>query len=460
MSTPAGPRDPGLLATGQTERHFTQVLVNTGIAGLATSFTYFSFVFWAYLQTHSVLVTSVLGGSLMGALALLGVPFGTLVDRHHKKRVMVGSAAISSVAFIGAFALFLVVPDDELLDLSRPWFWIFLVLLLGGTVVESLRAIALSTCVTLLVPGPRRSRANGLVGMVTGLTMGVQSVFSGLAVGQLGIRTTMLIGVGLTLLTLLHLLVVRIPEPRLHHDDSVPKAVDLGGAIRAVRAVPGLAALIAFSTLNNLLGGVFASLMDPYGLTLLSVEAWGLLWGALSLAFVVGGAVVARTGLGSRPVRMLLLFNAATWACAAVFTLRESVLLMAVGIFVWLALFPPVEAAEQTILQRVVPLGSQGRVFGLAQAVEMAASPISALLVGPVAHFWLIPYMTEGTGQRDLGWLLGGGEARGIALVFVITGVLGLTISLLALLSGPYRRLSHSYATTAPNDAPEGSQVA
>ena len=44
-----------------------------------------------------------------------------------------------------------------------------------------------------------------------------------------------------------------------------------------IRGVPGLPALIVFATFNNFLGGVFMALIDAYGLSLVSVEVWGLL---------------------------------------------------------------------------------------------------------------------------------------------------------------------------------------
>ena len=75
------------------------------------------------------------------------------------------------------------------------------------------------------------------------------------------------------------------------------------GALDAIHAVPGLGMLIALAAFNNLLGGVFMALMDAYGLELVSVETWGFLWGFISLAFIVGGVVVARRGLGPRPLR-------------------------------------------------------------------------------------------------------------------------------------------------------------
>ncbi|MBZ4487682.1 hypothetical protein LQ938_02525 [Microbacterium sp. cx-55] len=71
-------------------------------------------------------------------------------------------------------------------------------------------------------------------------------------------------------------------------------------------------------------------------------------------------------------------------------------------------------------------------------------------MIGPLAQFWLIPYMNTDAGRNAWGWLLGDGEARGIALVFVLASLVMLVLVLLALMSPPYRRLSRSYASAAP----------
>lgn len=43
------------------------------------------------------------------------------------------------------------------------------------------------------------------------------------------------------------------------------------------------------------------ALLDPYGLTLVSVELWGVLWGVLSFGFIIGAGWVSRKGLGAAP---------------------------------------------------------------------------------------------------------------------------------------------------------------
>src|SRR5690606_17616655 len=123
---------------------------------------------------------------------------------------------------------------------------------------------ALSTTVTLLVPAERRDRANGLVGAVQGLAFMVTSVFSGLSIGLLGMGWTVVIAIAATGVALVHLFFVPIPERGVVHvDGQAPVAVGFRGVIPAVMIVPGLLALILFSTFNNLVGGVFMALMDP-----------------------------------------------------------------------------------------------------------------------------------------------------------------------------------------------------
>ena len=430
-----------------TVRAFHQVLLNTLVANVTTSYLWFALTFWAYLETRSVLATSIIGGSYMLLVAVFGIVFGAIVDRMRKKAVMVLSSVITLGTYLVAGALFLAVPEAVLVDWGGPWFWVFAGVILAGGVVENLRNIALSTTVTLLVPADRRDRANGLVGTVQGIAFMVTSVFSGLSIGLLGMGPTVLIAIVATAVALVHLLFVPIPERAIVRDPAAGGGrLQLRGAITAIRAVPGLLALLLFTTFNNLIGGVFMALMDPYGLTLFPVEAWGVVLGVTSVGFIIGGGLVAKFGLGPKPVRTLLLVNLGVAILGAGFVIREVWWLYALGILVFMALMPAAEAAEQTIIQKVVPYETQGRVFGFAASIESAASPISAYIIGPLAQFLIIPFMATDAGKAAFGWLLGEGEARGIALVFVCASAIMFVTVLLAFASRAYRRLTDAYA--------------
>src|SRR5690606_3257 len=157
-------------------RTFTQVLVNTGVANVTTSYLWFALTFWVYLETRSVLATGIIGGAYMLLVALFSMTFGTIVDRHRKQHVMVFASVITLVAFGVAGGLYLLYPEHQRVDIGGPAFWFFTAIILIGAVVENMRNIALSTTVTLLVPEERHANANGLVGTVQGLAFTVTSV--------------------------------------------------------------------------------------------------------------------------------------------------------------------------------------------------------------------------------------------------------------------------------------------
>ena len=438
-------------------RTFHRLVANTLLAGMTNNLIWFALTFWAYLETKSVIATSVVGGAYMLMLAASGMYFGTFVDRHRRKTSMLVSSVASLTAYALAAAFYLITPAEDFRDLGRLEFWGLTVLVLAGAIAGNLRSIALSTSVTLLVPEEQHARANGLVGTVNGISFALTSVFSGLAIGLLGMGWSLLITLALTGLALAHLATITLPEAAPEPQPGSASAFDLRGALTAVRAVPGLLTILYFSTFNNLLGGVLMALMDPYGLTLVSVEVWGVVLAVTSAGFIIGGLIVARRGLGARPVRVLLLANMAMWTVCILFPTRSSIVMLAIGFLVYLILIPVAESAEQTVVQRVVPLATQGRVFGFAQSLETAASPVTSFLIGPIAQVWVIPFMTTGAGAATIGGWFGTGPDRAIALLFIAAGLLGLVATVLAMRSRAYADLSARYAGATPA-APAAAQ--
>lgn len=439
------------------EAAFRQLVVNALLSNVAGTFLWFALTFWVYLETRSVVATGVIGGSFGLASAALGPWFGTYVDHHRKHAAMTLATTFSTASFAVAALVYALVDTGPLLRLDRPWFWLLAFSALAGSVAGMGRSVALSTCVTMLVPAERRDRANGLVGTITGVSFAITSVFSGLAVGLAGMGWSLVITLVVTTAALVHLRTIRFAEPEPTPAEAGASKVDVRAAVEAIREVPGLWLLVALAALNNLLGGVFMALMDAYGLELVSVQSWGFLWGGLSLVMIAGGLVVARKGLGRSPLRLILLGNLACWLVCSVFTVRSSIVLLAVGMAVWLALMPMIEAAEQTVLQRVIPFERQGRVFGFAQLVENAASPVTAIAVGPFAQEVMMPFMTDGAGADAIGSWYGTGSVRGLALMFSVAGLLGALVTGLAMLSRPYRRLRAAEARAlAEGEGPDG----
>jgi DHA3 family multidrug efflux protein-like MFS transporter len=451
-----------LATTYFSMKTFYQLLVNTTMTSVINFTVWFAITFFVYLQTHSVFATAIISGIYLVLTAISGIWFGSLVDHYEKKHVILASSIASLILYGICFAIYITVGANSFKNPLSVALWIFVLLLLIGVIVGNIRTVALPTIVTILIPENRRDKANGLVGSTVGISFLVTSIISGLLVGHSGMYWVLILAMIVIAASIVHLLTVSIPEKRIVHTGSAhvagsadetisgqvegqSKKIDLRGTLAVILNIPGLSALIVFAAINNFLGGVFMALMDAYGLSLVSVQIWGLLWGFLSTGFIIGGLIIAKLGLGKNPLRALFLANITIWTICCVFTIYPSIILLVAGMYAYLCVVPYIEASEQTIMQKVVPYERQGRVFGFSQSVEQAASPLTAFLIGPIAELIFIPFMTTGKGVDLIGSWFGTGPDRGIALVFTLTGLIGLLLTLFAMNTKYYLQLSQRY---------------
>jgi DHA3 family multidrug efflux protein-like MFS transporter len=434
------------MSSGSNKRTFYSLLANTLLASVTNFFVWFAVTFWVYIETQSILATSLIAGIFAVINAVTALNFGAIVDHNKKKVVMVYSSLISLVVYILAGVVYLSGSEALFKDPTSWTLWLFIIVLMIGSIVGNLRTIAVVPCVTILFNEDERAKANGEVGIVSGISFGITSVLSGLVIGFAGMGVAVVLAIIMTVVALLHMLSISLPEKEIVHlENSGQGKLDIRGTLKLLRETPGLFAFIIFSTFNNLLGGIFMALMDAYGLSLMSVQAWGMLFGFMSFAFIGGGILVSKFGLGKSPVRTFFFVNIVIWTSCILFTIQPWIWLLIVGMFTWMFCAPIVEACESTVIQKVVPLERQGRVVGFGQSLESAVMPLTTFLIGPMTHFFVVPFMTTGLGAVLIGSWFGTGQARAIALVFTVAGVIGLIVTLFAMNSKAAKYLTEKY---------------
>ena len=196
---------------------FYAILANALAAFLTNAFVWFAVTFWVYLGTKSVVATSVMAGVYTGTVAFSGFFLGSLVDRYRKKTVMLLSSICSLLLYLVAGAIYVSTPPQTFTNPASPILWVFIVLALFGAIAGNLRSIALSTLVTILIPEETRDRANGLVGTANGIAFLVASIFSGLAIGFLGVFWVLVFAIAVGVLVIVHLWTIAIPETKVVH---------------------------------------------------------------------------------------------------------------------------------------------------------------------------------------------------------------------------------------------------
>lgn len=412
-----------------------------------TNFVWFALTFWAFLTTKSVISTSTMAGLFLVIAMMSGFWFGSIVDHNKKKYAMIGSSIATLLFFTAWLLFFYITPLSVFSSVKNIGLWIFVILLLCGTIVWNIYSIAIPTLIWLLVPEENRAKANWMFWTMIWIAFWITSVASWLVLAYWWMITVLIISVISTIISIIALSLIPIPEKKIIHgiDDGTQNKIDIKWTIKVVKNIPWLFALIFFTTFNNFLGWVFFALMDAYWLSLVSVQVWWILWGLLSFGFILGWLYIAKKWLGVNPLRTLFRNNIITWTVCIFFTIQPSLILLIIWLFIWMFFFPFIEAIEQTILQKVVPEARLGRVLWFAKSVEQSASPITAFFIGPIAQLIFIPFMTTWKGVELIWDWFWTGIGRGIALVFISVGIIWLIITILAMRSNSYKLLSESY---------------
>src|SRR5687768_2650033 len=130
---------------------FHHLLANNLVANITNFTVWFALTFWVYLETRSVFATGMIAGVYLVLTAGFAMWFGSLVDHHRKKLVMLGSSLVSFVLYVASLALLLAAPQGAMRDVSGVFLWLFIGVVMLAVIAGNIRAIALPTMVTLLV---------------------------------------------------------------------------------------------------------------------------------------------------------------------------------------------------------------------------------------------------------------------------------------------------------------------
>jgi MFS transporter, DHA3 family, macrolide efflux protein len=387
---------------------------------LGSGLTSFALGVWVYQRTGSVtkfaliLFFAALPGIVLSPIA------GAIVDRWDRRRIIILSDAMAALTS----AILLVLLWDESRNLLSIWH--IYALMVIASFANALHEPAYASATTLLVPKQHYGRASGLVQMGDGIARIAAPAIAGVMLLSVGLRGILIADLATFGFAVLTLLVVRVRQsewPATTARSSLLQEAAVGWAY--LRQRPGLLALLAVFVVHNFATGMLQCLLPPLVLSFASSAALGTILSSSGAGMLVGTLIM---GIWGGPRRRIygvfaglmiegLILLVAGW--------RPSVLLVGTAAFIYLLVTPMVIGCSQAMWQSKVPPPLQGRVFALRRMIVFSSLPVAYLLAGPLADRVFEPLLAPGGTLADsVGGLIGVGQGRGIALLFVLLGVL------------------------------------
>ncbi len=342
----------------------------------------FALVWWLTETTGSATVLAMATLVALLPQIFLGPVMGALVDRWNRRVVLI--VADGFIALVGIWLAYLFWSDA-----LQIWH-VYLVMLaraLGGAVHWP----AMQASTSLLVPKKELARVSGLNQTLYGLLNITAPPLGALLMEWLPLHNIMLIDVATAALAIAPLFFIQIPQPRRTGKQLAATSLwgDMWAGFQYIWGWPGALGICVLAMALNFfvspamrllpilvqkhfLGGAMQLgwLNAAWGVGMLAGGLWLSLWGGTSKRIVLGLAGIVGLGVGI----LLVGLAPATWLAMALGGLFLGAVMNALSNGVLLAM-----------LQELVDLEMQGRVFAVIGSLTAAMIPLGMLIAGPVA---------------------------------------------------------------------------
>ncbi len=403
---------------------------------IGSGLTRFALGVWVYQSSGKVTQFALI--SLFGMLPgiLISPLAGVLVDRWDRRWAML-------VADAGAGLSTLLIALLLFADQLQVWH-IYLAVAVSST-FSAFQWPAYSATTTLLVPKQHLGRASGIVQMAEAVSRLISPILAGTLVVTIRLQGVIFIDCVTFLFAIVTLMLVRFPRPEITVEDNAGKGSLLHEVTygwRYITARPGLLGLLIFFAVSNFFIGVVTVLVTPLVLSFASVAVLGTVLSISGSGMLVGGLVMGAWGGPKNRINGVFGFTLLGGLCMVLAGMMPSVPVFFVVSFIYFFGVPIINGCDQAIWQSKVAPAVQGRVFALRRMLAWASLPLAYLIAGPLADQVFEPLLAVGGSLAgSIGQIIGVGRGHGIALLFIVMGMLNMLVTTGGYLYQPLRLL-------------------
>jgi MFS family permease len=434
----------------QNLRTFYTLIITQTFSQIGSRMSGLAIAIYIFRQTGQVTPLALVSLFSFLPQVLLGGFAGALADRWDRRYVMniadagqaLGSVILLVTFLTGSFSL-------ELLY----------VIILLQAIFGIFQGPAFQASITMLVPDDQRNRANAIQQM-TGPAAGVVApALAGILYAAVGVTGTIVFDLMTFLVAVIVVFFSHIPRPA---QTEVGKAMQ-GSLLK--ESFGGLGFLWRWRTLFwivldmalvNFLFSAAGVLLTPYLLARTGSEAtMGTLLSIFDAGAIVGGVMMGVWGGTKLRIHIILPGIIIASFFMALVGVSQTVVPLAVCMFLMMIPLPLVNASAQSLMQAKVPPDIQGRVFAAMGQIGTMLIPLAYLLVGPLADQVVEPAVAT-PGWAAVAPLVGNSTGSGYGLLMLIAGTLLVITTTLVYAVPRVRR----FESEVPDYVPEAAESA
>lgn len=344
-------------------------------------------------------------------------PFGgVLADRFDRRLLIIVSdiGAASGLVFI-----------LSVMFSGKPELWQIYLGVAISSVFAAAHAPAYKASVSDLVPPELYSKASGLVQLAAAAQFLIAPLIAGLLMGLLEIEYILLIDIFTYLFAICAVIVVRrrtLPfaakQERQGFIDELKEGFQATVANKGILSLIGITALILFYI------GLLQTLFGPMVLSFTDAKTLGIAQSVCAIGMLASSLFIGVFGRREKHVKVLSLFLGLMGIFFAFIGLSTNIFLIVIPGFLFFFTVPFVNSSIEVLIRNNIDNVMQGRVWSFVSVITYVGSVLAYLSAGFLADHVFNPFFqADGPLVDSLGRLVGTGPGRGIAFMFVVSGL-------------------------------------
>ena len=399
-------------------RAFYAITFGQLVSLVGSGMTRFGLGIWVLKETGDTTAYTALLFFAVLPVGLGSIFTGTLIDIWNRRVIMLIGNTVASLSTLVAALLFF----SGALEIWH----LFIVLTVNG-LANAFVMPSMEASVPMLVEKENLGRATGLTQMSISMEIIISPALAGLLIASAGLGFIFIIDFVTFGASVLALALSAIPQPPRASQLTERRSL-LGEFIFGLRYIaerPPFVYLMVFVTITMfLMPGIGYALSTPLALSVADERAAGLILSSFGVGALISGVLLTAWGGPKRRMTGMLVGLALAGLASVAVGLRESVPLIAGGVFFIGVTFMFMFGLNRVIWQVKAAPEVLGRIFSLRVAFGIGAQSLGVLVAGPLAQHVFEPMMAEGGALAgSVGSIIGVGDGRGIALMYIIGGL-------------------------------------
>lgn len=402
---------------------FLMIWVGQFISIIGTGLTIFALGVYIYQQTNTATSYAFVLVCVFLPPFLLKPYGGILADRYDRRLMMILGDLGATFGLL--FIFFFMWKGSILL-------WQIYLGISISSIFTAFQEPAYKALVTDLVPEEKYAKASGLMQLATSAQYLISPFLAGILLTLIEVEYIFLIDISTLIISSTIVIVIRKSLGSIRHIRSQQNFInEFKEGIAGFIKNKGVVNLVLTVTAILFFVGLLQALLVPMLLNLTKIDVVGIVQSVSASGMIIGSLFIGLFGSNSKYVKMLSISLFIAGIFFANIGLSTNIIFITAAGFLFFAALPFINTSIEVLIRKNIDNTIQGRVWSIVSMVTYLGSIIAFATAGFLADKIFTPLLEEnGLLADSIGGIVGVGNGRGIALMFILSGIM---ISVLAI---------------------------